>query len=351
MKNLSLLSFLVGLLILSACMSNGNDGPAPVTNSIIEDIPANYNTITENREPVTDINDYPGQEGKYTFYDLDQGATVADSSSDMWDIAFSGTTLLANTAHGGGIQVIQTAYSEVENAPETGYEESNATWYIYTGEAPNLPKHAVLPNSNASIIIKTPTGNYAKMEILSYYEGNPDVTSAEFANFMTRPAAGYFTFNYVLQASESTQLYHVDSYTFLDLDTGTIVEDTLSSQWDIGFNATNIIANTGHNGGIQPLNTAFNLVDEAPLEGYINMDAAWYTYTMNNIPPHAVLPKENYTLTVKTPDELYAKFRVISYYKGNPDVSSQNFINFIRPADRHYTIEYGLQKDGSRFFE
>ena len=98
MKNLSLLSFLVGLLILSACMSNGNDGPTPVTNSIIEDIPANYNTITENREPVTDINDYPGQEGKYTFYDLDQGATVADSSSDMWDIAFSGTTLLA----GGG---------------------------------------------------------------------------------------------------------------------------------------------------------------------------------------------------------------------------------------------------------
>ena len=148
-------------------MSNGNDGPAPVTNSIIEDIPANYNTITENREPVTDINDYPGQEGKYTFYDLDQGATVADSSSDMWDIAFSGTTLLANTAYGGGIQVIQTAYSEVENAPETGFEESNATWYIYTGEAPNLPKHAVLPNSNASIIIKTPTGNYAKMKYLA----------------------------------------------------------------------------------------------------------------------------------------------------------------------------------------
>ena len=61
--------------------------------------------------------------------------------------------------------------------------------------------------------------------------------------------------------------------------------------------------------------------------------------------------KENYTLTVKTPDDLYAKFRVISYYKGNPDVNSQNFINFIRPADRHYTIEYALQKDGSRFFE
>lgn len=45
-------------------------------------------------------------------------------------------------------------------------------------------------------------------------------------------------------------------------------------------------------------------------------------------------------------------FRVISYYnKGNPDVNSQNFINFIRSAARHYTIEYALQKDGSRFFE
>ena len=351
MKNLSLFSLLSGLLLLSACVGDGTDGPAPVTNSVIEDIAANYNTIIENMELVTDINDYPGQEGKYTFYDLDQGITIADSSSDVGDIAFSGTTLLANSAHGGGIQVIQTSYSEVENAPESGFEATNASWYIYTGEAPNLPKHAVLPNSNATVIIKTPTGKYAKMEIISYYEGNPDVTTAEFANYMTRPADGYFSFNYVLQESESTQLYHVDSYTFLDLDTGSIVEDSLSSQWDIGFNATNIIANTGHNGGIQPLNTAYNLVDEAPLEGYGSMDAAWYTYTMNNTPPHAILPKENYTLTVKTPDNLYAKFRVISYYKGNQDVNSQNFINFIRPADRHYTIEYALQKDGSRFFE
>ena len=86
MKNL-ILSVLTGLLLLSACVGNRNNGPAPVTNSVIEDIAANYNTIIENREPVTDINDYPGQEGKYTFYDLDQGVTVADSSSDVWDIA------------------------------------------------------------------------------------------------------------------------------------------------------------------------------------------------------------------------------------------------------------------------
>lgn len=351
MKKLPLLSLFTGLFLMSACVGGGTDSPAPVINSVIEDIPANYNTIIENKEPVEDINDYPDQTGKYTFYDLDQGATVADSSSDLWDIAFGGTTLLANAAHGGGIQVIQSTYSEVENAPETGFSDTNASWYVYTGEAPNLPKHAVLPKSDATIIIKTPTGNYAKMEILSYYEGNPDVTSAEFANFMTRPSSGYFSFNYILQGAESAQLYHVDSYTFLDLSTESIVEDTMSSQWDIGFNATNIIANTGHNGGLQPLNIAFNLVDEAPLEGYVSLEASWYTYTMNNTPPHAVLPKENYTLTVKTPDELYAKFRVISYYKGNPDVNSQNFINFIRPAARHYTIEYGLQKDGSRFFE
>ena len=113
MKNLSLFSLLTGTLLLSACVDNGTDGPAPVTNSVIEDIDANYNTIIQNMELVTDINDYPGQEGTYTFYDLDQGVTIADSSSDVWDIAFSGTTLLANTAHGGGIQVIQTAYSEV----------------------------------------------------------------------------------------------------------------------------------------------------------------------------------------------------------------------------------------------
>ena len=94
-----------------------------------------YNTIIENKEPVGDINDYPDQAGKYTFYDLDQGATVADSSSDLWDIAFGGTTLLANAEHGGGIQVIQSTYSEVKNAPEMGFSDTNASWYVYTGEA------------------------------------------------------------------------------------------------------------------------------------------------------------------------------------------------------------------------
>ncbi len=351
MRNIHFLLLTATLLVFTACNGGGNDGPAPVTNNIMEDIAANYNTIIQNMELVTDINDYPSVEGKYTFYDLDQGVTVEDSTSDVWDIAFGGTTLLANTAHGGGIQVVNEAYANLENAPESGYESSNASWYIYTGEAPNLPKHAVLPNTNATVVIKTPNGSYAKMEILSYYQGNPDITSAEFANLMTRPAAGYFSFNYILQEAETTELFHIDRYTFVDLEKGELVQDSTSSQWDVAFNATNIIANTGKGGGILSLNTPYADVDEAPVEGYTALDASWYTYTMNNTPPHAILPKDNYTLVVKTPEGTYAKFRIISYYKGNPDVNSTNFINFIRPADRHYTIEYAHQGDGSRFFE
>ena len=44
MKNLSLFSLLSGLLLFSACVGDGTDGPAPVTNLVIEDIAANYNT-------------------------------------------------------------------------------------------------------------------------------------------------------------------------------------------------------------------------------------------------------------------------------------------------------------------
>ena len=133
-----------------------------------------YNTIIENienKEPVGDINDYPDQAGKYTFYDLDQGATVADSSSDLWDIAFGGTTLLANAEHGGGIQVIQSTYSEVKNAPEMGFSDTNASWYVYRGEAPNLPKHAVLPKATRPLLLKLQRVTMLKWKYLVITKG------------------------------------------------------------------------------------------------------------------------------------------------------------------------------------
>ena len=335
----------------SACKDSGNNGPAPVEAMLAEDIAANYNTLTETREPIEDVNDHPSEEGRYTFFDLDSGDTVTDSTSAEWDLAFDGTTILANSGNGGGILLVDTPIADLETAPEVGYESSNADWYTYTDEAPGLPQHAILADTTKTLVVLTPDGNYAKVQILSYYEGNPDTSTEEFASFMTRPASGYFTFNYTLQTDGTTKLFHVDAYTFFDFETGDLVEDSLSTQWDLGFNGTNIIANYGNGGGVQLLNIAFEDVDEAPTEGYEESNSDWYTYTMNNIPMHSVLPNDGQTLVVLTADGKYAKVKILSYYKGNPDTSSDDFINFIRPADRHYTFEYAIQTDGSRFFE
>lgn len=345
----------VTLFLFTACSDSGNDGPGVVEAKIASDIPANVNTVIQTQgEPVADVEGDTETSSGYTFFDLNTGSIIDDSLSADWDIAFGGTTILANSGNGGGIQLVQTAYADVETAPETGFEANNKTWFTYTGEAPAGPKHAVIADENETLIIKTSDGNYAKVEILSYYEGNPDTDTPEFANFQTRPAGRHFTFNYALKTNGSTQLYHVDSFTFFDFETGQTVEDSLSSQWDIGIKGTEIIANFGNGGGIQELNIAFAALDEAPTSGYAESNKSWYNYTgrAQSGPQHAVLPKENLTLVLKTPDNLYAKFRVISYYKGNPDVTTPEFIDLsTRPDSRYYTIEYGIQADGSNKFE
>lgn len=346
--------FVLAAVSFTGCDEGGGNGPAPVEAQMAEDIPGNVpTTVSTTRGPVTDVNDHPDTESDvYTFYDLETGATVSDSSSAEWDIAFSGTTVLANSGNGGGIQVIDGAYADIEEAPTTGFSANiggSGSWYTYTGMSE--PQHAILPIEEKTIIVETPDGQYAKVQILSYYEGNPDTSSEEFANMQTRPASGYFTFNYTLKLEEgNTELFHEEVTTYFDLESGTIVEDESSAQWDLGFSGTTIIANADNGGGIQSLNIEFSALDEAPVEGYAASNSDWYTYTGNTPPTHAVLPVEGLTLVVQTPDGNYAKVRMISYYEGNPDTSTEEF-STNRSASRYFTFEYAVQADGSVNFE
>ena len=357
MKNIINRAFFLLLgssLIFTACEDSGTSGPAAVDAEIATDIPANVNTIFSPVIPESDVEGNTENNPGYTFYDLDNGGPIEDSLSAEWDIAFGGTTLLANSGNGGGLQLLDAEYSTVLEAPTENYTESNASWYTYTGEAPNGPKHAVIADTNKTVVVLTSDGRYAKIQILNYYEGNPDTSTPQFADFRTRPTDKHFTFNYTIQGAQTTKLFHEDRFTFFDFETGAVVEDSLSSQWDIGVNATTIIANFGNGGGIQALNIAFENVTEAPTGGYVDTNTSWYTYTGEapSGPKHAILPKDGTTLVVKTTDGMYAKFRVLNYYKGNPDLSSDAFANFFtRPEDRHYTVEFAVQTDGSRFFE
>lgn len=346
---------LLAIVILTAsiyggCKSSNNDEIIPTTAKIVEDLPGNANTLRDGFPE--DLKD-PLADDTYTYYDLSTDRTVPDAESADWDIAFdstpNSTKIIANSAHGGGILLLAENYGNVTEAPTTGYSDDNDDWYNYTGQAPNGPKHAILPKKNTTLVVKTSDGMYAKIRMVSFYKGNPDTSTPEFANLATRPEAEYYTFEYILQKDGSTQLFHEDSITYFDLETEERVSEAESAQWDVGFNALNILGNTENGGGVQLLNIDFDEVVEAPIEGYTaTLGNSWYEYVFER---HTVLPLPGKTIVAKTPEGNFAKIRIISYYKGNPDTSSEDFVNFIRPDDRHYTFEYAIQSGGSRFFE
>ncbi|MBA4057235.1 MAG: hypothetical protein C0490_21155, partial [Marivirga sp.] len=135
-----------------------------------------------------------------------------------WDIGFRGTTIILNSGTSGpgnaAGQTVTGIFEEILEAPADGYAVDGATkaivgsggWYTYTGEAATGPKHAVLPNAGKILVLKTADGRFVKVEILSYYLGNPNTTTAEFADLATRPASRYYTFRFVYQADGTSNL-------------------------------------------------------------------------------------------------------------------------------------------------
>lgn len=153
-----------------------------------------------------------GASPNYTFYSLTQNKTIAkaDSASTKWDIAFSGSDIIINNAQSGpgqaGAIVLDIPFSQVIIAPSEGYEVDTdsshaitySEWGHYTGGT--SPAHAILTKDNKTIVVKTADGqHYAKIQIISWYKGNPDVTSQKFIDTATRASSGYYTFKFAIQ--------------------------------------------------------------------------------------------------------------------------------------------------------
>lgn len=132
----------------------------------------------------------PTSATKYTFYSLANKAVVAnaDSNSTKWDLGFKGTTIITNSGTSGpgqGGAVVQSGlFADIATAPETGFATDAATgfavptgsgkgWYNYDG-ATNI----ITPIAGKVILVRTATGKYAKMEIVSYYQGAPATPTA-----------------------------------------------------------------------------------------------------------------------------------------------------------------------------
>jgi hypothetical protein len=175
------------------------------------------NSTSEPLEAVT-VSDLDASGSNYVFYDLKNGAvlTLADSNSTKWDIAFKGSAIIVNSAISGPgtaqAQLVDGLFDEYTEAPATGYlSDSEAGraivgsggWYTYTGNATSGAQHAILPNAGKIIIVKNTDGTYSKIQIISYYKGNPNTSSESFINSETRPASRHYTFRFITQPDGS----------------------------------------------------------------------------------------------------------------------------------------------------
>lgn len=157
---------------------------------------------------------------KYTFYSFADGSVIAnaDSASSKWDVGFRGTTIILNGGVSGpGLasgQIVDGIFDEIVDAPASGYTQDtdaakaitgSGGWYTYTGTT-SVPNHAVLPNAGKVLVLKTASGKYVKVEIVSYYLGNPPTSAAAFADLASRPASRYYTFRYLYQPDGTTNL-------------------------------------------------------------------------------------------------------------------------------------------------
>lgn len=105
-----------------------------------------------------------------TYVNLALGKTVA--ADEDWDLSFKGTDIAVS----GEAQVVDRAFKRIVEAPADGYKADSedgpaiskaedVRWFEY-----DPTTHIVTPVPFRTILLRTKSGHYAKMEILDYYD-------------------------------------------------------------------------------------------------------------------------------------------------------------------------------------
>lgn len=197
MRNLkSILVIAFVSTIITSCNDTNTVVTEPVVSKKIENLHAPVVTDRTVNPPV--------ESGAFTKFSFKTGAVVTD---DSWDIAIRGTKILVN----GGAKIGLTdepertgkaslaieskTFAGVKEAPKDSNfkQDSNGTYALPTGSGNgwytyNRVNNQINPIAGKVIVVKTIDGNYAKMEIISYYK-NLDSSNLENGR--------YYTFNYV----------------------------------------------------------------------------------------------------------------------------------------------------------
>lgn len=207
-KTIQLLALLALFIGFTSCSNDDNNADSTPTPALA----TQSETITNLHAPQQGGQGQPVS-GEFSKFDFATG--LITTSETEWDIAFRGTTIIINggvslettdepTRTGdaaiyitngtlGSVTSVNTA-SFIQDS-SSGYAIATGSgngWYTYAGP----PSHLISPTPGKVLVIKTRTGKYAKLELLSYYKDAPDNPDA----FVHETP--YYTFNYVYQPND-----------------------------------------------------------------------------------------------------------------------------------------------------
>jgi len=156
--------------------------------------------------------------GRYSFFSLVTGQWIPniDSNSTRWDLAFAGTTIRINNATSGpgagGAFVFNGTFESLQSVPTDSVfridnhpvsyaitRGSGRAWYTYDG-----PTNLLTPIPGRTLVIRTATGKFAKVEILNYYRGGqtPSATAADSIKIRDQR---FLHFRYTYQGNGTSQ--------------------------------------------------------------------------------------------------------------------------------------------------
>jgi hypothetical protein len=189
-------------VLLFSCEKNEIAPVVELEAVMVENVEAPGDVINRTTGEVEQVN-------PFVYYSLETNSLV-NSVEENWDIGFKGTTIIVNNGVSGPGQalaaMVQGTFEEINEVPaaltlrsDTANEFAIPTgsgngWYNY-----NPASNIVSPIPGSIMLIKTNAGDYAKIEILSYYKNNPPLSQVDGRN---TPRA-FYTFQYVLQQNGS----------------------------------------------------------------------------------------------------------------------------------------------------
>lgn len=211
MRNQLLL--LSALLVFAACKKD-KYSPDPILDPFSYSVTTSGNVVTVRNLPADTIigmtaQGQPFGAGKYSFFSLESGQWIpnSDSNSNRWDLAIAGTIVRVNNATsgpgGGGAFVYNGTFESLTAVPTDSVfrvdnhpvsyaitRGSGRAWYTYDG-----PTNLLTPIPGRTLVIRTASGQRAKVEILNYYRGG-QTPSASAADSIKIRDQRFFHFRY-----------------------------------------------------------------------------------------------------------------------------------------------------------